>query len=305
MANSPKQAGWEARSKLGWWASHRFLVARRVSQGLILALFLSGPLFGVWLLRGNYSSSMLLDTVPMTDPLMLLESLFAGHWTAPVAIVGGIIIALSYALIGSRVFCGWVCPFSLVTDFAAWLRRKLNIRSSAPLSRSLRYGVLVVVLAGSAISGTLLWEWINPVAAMGRGLITGFGSGNIPLANLFQGLVIGFGAGIWLLLAIFLFDLLVVEHGWCGHICPMGALYGVIGAKGIVRVSAIGRERCTRCMDCFHICPEPQVLREPLFGKQESPLVLDKDCISCGRCIDVCAENVFEVKSRFNHSGAK
>ncbi|AJR00034.1 MULTISPECIES: quinol dehydrogenase ferredoxin subunit NapH [Hafnia] len=287
MANSANQAGRDARQRHGFIRSHRWLLLRRLSQLAILMMFLSGPWFGVWILKGNYSGSLLLDTVPLTDPLMMLESLFAGHWPALTALAGALVIVAIYALIASRAFCAWVCPLNPVTDFAAWMRRKLNIRQSASLPRGLRYGILLAVLAGSAVSGTLLWEWLNPVALLGRSLIFG---------------AVG---GLWLILAVFLFDLLVTEHGWCGHICPMGALYGVIGAKAMVRVSAEHREKCTRCMDCFHVCPESQVLREPVLNNDHSPLVLSKDCISCGRCMDVCAEHVFEFKNRFHRSGAK
>ena len=193
---------------------------------------------------------------------------------------------LFYALLGSKVFCGWVCPLNVVTDAAAWLRRKLGIRQTAKLSRGLRYGILTMILAGSAASGMLLWEWINPVAAFGRAFI------------------FGFGATAWLLLVIFLFDLLIVEHGWCGHLCPIGATYGVIGAKSLIRIKVIDRAKCDNCMDCYNVCPEAQVLRSPLHGKKdESLLVLSKDCISCGRCIDVCAEKVFKFSTRFDHSG--
>ncbi|OFS07857.1 quinol dehydrogenase ferredoxin subunit NapH [Hafnia sp. HMSC23F03] len=287
MANSANQAGRDARQRHGFIRSHRWLLLRRLSQLAILMMFLSGPWFSVWILKGNYSGSLLLDTVPLTDPLMMLESLFAGHWPALTALAGALVIVAIYALIASRAFCAWVCPLNPVTDFAAWMRRKLNIRQSASLPRGLRYGILLAVLAGSAVSGTLLWEWLNPVALLGRSLIFG---------------AVG---GLWLILAVFLFDLLVTEHGWCGHICPMGALYGVIGAKAMVRVSAEHREKCTRCMDCFHVCPESQVLRDPVLNNDHSPLVLSKDCISCGRCMDVCAEHVFEFKNRFHRSGAK
>lgn len=287
MANSANQAGRDARQRHGFIRSHRWLLLRRLSQLAILMMFLSGPWFGVWILKGNYSGSLLLDTVPLTDPLMMLESLFAGHWPALTALAGALVIVAIYALIASRAFCAWVCPLNPVTDFAAWMRRKLNIRQSASLPRGLRYGILLAVLAGSAVSGTLLWEWLNPVALLGRSMIFG---------------AVG---GLWLILAVFLFDLLVTEHGWCGHICPMGALYGVIGAKAMVRVSAEHREKCTRCMDCFHVCPESQVLRDPVLNNDHSPLVLSKDCISCGRCMDVCAEHVFEFKNRFHRSGAK
>lgn len=101
-----------------------------------------------------------------------------------------------------------------------------------------------------------------------------------------------------------LFDLLVVEHGWCGHICPVGALYGVLGSKGVITVAATDRQKCNRCMDCFHVCPEPHVLRAPVLDEQSPVQVTSRDCMTCGRCVDVCSEDVFTITTRWS-SGAK
>lgn len=284
-ANSPKDAGIEARQKLGWWHAHRFLILRRLTQLSIILMFLSGPLWNTWILKGNYSGSLLFDSIPMTDPLMTAEMLSAGYMPEWTTILGALILVALYAVVASKAFCSWVCPLNIVTDSAAWLRRKLGIRQSAKLSRNLRYGILAMILVGSAISGTLLWEWINPVAALGRVF------------------VYGLGATLWLILVVFLFDLLIVEHGWCGHLCPIGATYALIGAKSLLKVKVIDRARCDRCMDCYNVCPEPQVLRLPLHGDAEdSQIILSKDCITCGRCIDVCAENVFKFGTRFEGS---
>lgn len=280
--NKPQNAGLEARQKLGWWQAYRFLILRRLSQISIVLMFLSGPMWNWWILKGNYSSSMLFDVVPLTDPLITAESLATGYLPEWTTLLGALIIVAFYALVASKAFCSWVCPMNIVTDAAAWLRRKLGIRQSAKLSRNVRYVILAVILAASAVSGTLIWEWINPVAALGRVF------------------VFGLGATLWLVLIIFLFDLLVVEHGWCGHLCPIGATYGLIGAKSLLKINVVDRNRCDRCMDCYNVCPEPQVLRLPLHGSEEdSQIVLAKDCISCGRCIDVCAEKVFAWGTRF------
>ena len=284
-ANSPKDAGIEARQKLGWWHAYRFLILRRLTQLSIILMFLSGPLWNTWILKGNYSGSLLFDSIPMTDPLMTAEMLSARYMPEWTTILGALILVALYAVVASKAFCSWVCPLNIVTDSAAWLRRKLGIRQSAKLSRNLRYGILAMILVGSAISGTLLWEWINPVAALGRVF------------------VYGLGATLWLILVVFLFDLLIVEHGWCGHLCPIGATYALIGAKSLLKVKVIDRARCDRCMDCYNVCPEPQVLRLPLHGDAEdSQIILSKDCITCGRCIDVCAENVFKFCTRFEGS---
>ncbi|EYH83621.1 quinol dehydrogenase membrane component [Salmonella enterica subsp. enterica serovar Heidelberg str. N189] len=48
MANRKRDAGREARAKKGWWRSHRWLVLRRISQFMVLGMFLSGPWLGFW-----------------------------------------------------------------------------------------------------------------------------------------------------------------------------------------------------------------------------------------------------------------
>jgi ferredoxin-type protein NapH len=42
-------------------------------------------------------------------------------------------------------------------------------------------------------------------------------------------IIFGLGLGWTALVGLFLFDWLVVKHGWCGHLCPLGAFYSVIG----------------------------------------------------------------------------
>ena len=55
---------------------------------------------------------------------------------------------------------------------------------------------------------------------------------------MFRGIVFGIGAG-WLVIAgVFLFDLLVAKDGWCGHLCPVGAFYNLLGRWSLVKVNA-------------------------------------------------------------------
>ncbi|WP_394149391.1 quinol dehydrogenase ferredoxin subunit NapH [Vibrio maritimus] len=272
--NLAKDAGKDAIRELGWWRAHRFLILRRLCQLTIVGLFMMGPTWGI--LQGNLSSSMLLGTVPLSDPLLVLQTLATGHWPEVNALIGVTIVVVFYALLAPRAFCAWVCPLNIITDMAAWLRRKLNLKTSFKWSPTIRYWLIPVILLGSAVSGSLLWAWVDPVATLHRGLVFGMGAG-------------------WILIAlVFLLDLVLVEHGWCGHICPLGATYGVIGRKSLIRVKATQREACTKCMDCYNVCPEPDVLRQPL--KSGDRRIMSQDCISCGRCIDVCAPKVLEFK---------
>jgi ferredoxin-type protein NapH len=116
-----------------------------------------------------------------------------------------------------------------------------------------------------------------------------------------RGLIFGMGAGVFLVLAVFLYDLLVATRGWCGHLCPTGAFYGLLGRKALLRVAAPRREACNDCMDCFAVCPEPHVIRPALKqAGQTSPVIYSSDCTTCGRCIDVCGQQVFKLTHRLD-----
>ncbi len=280
--------GKEAVEKKGWFRAHQWLIARRISQLGILGLFLLGPLAGIWIVKGNLSGSMTLDVLPLTDPFLLLQSMLSGNLPVLSGALGALIVILFYGLVGGRVFCSWVCPVNLVTDLAAWLRRRFDLRSSAVLSRSLRYWLLGLVLSFPLVTGVIAWEYLNPVSMLHRGLFFGMGAGWVIIA------------------AVFFFDLLLVKQGWCGRLCPMGAFYGLLGSGALVRVKAANRDRCDDCMDCFAVCPEPQVIKPALKGAEQciGPVILDINCTNCGRCIDVCAEEVFQFGSRlYNQRG--
>ena len=278
--------GAEAIAKNGWLAAHRYLILRRISQLGILALFLLGPLAGIWIVKGNLASSLTLDVLPLTDPLVLLQVFLSGHIPESSAIIGASIVLAFYLLVGGRVYCSWVCPINIVTDMAEWLRRKLKIKNSANFSSKTRYWLLGGILLVAAVSGSVAWELINPVSMVYRGLIFGMG--------LAWGVVA----------AVFLLDLFVGRRAWCGRLCPVGAFYGLLGEGAVLRISAVRREQCDDCMDCFTICPEHQVIRPALKGadKGVGPLITSGNCTNCGRCIDVCARDVFEFTTRFPKS---
>jgi len=98
-------------------------------------------------------------------------------------------------------------------------------------------------------------------------------------------------------------DLLVSRRAWCGHLCPMGAFYSLLALPSVVRVRAQRRERCDDCMDCFAVCPEPQVIRPALKGAPQGigPVITGPNCTNCGRCIDVCTREVFNFGTRLHN----
>ncbi|MCL2830198.1 MAG: quinol dehydrogenase ferredoxin subunit NapH [Betaproteobacteria bacterium] len=294
--------GADAIAEFGWFWAHRWLILRRVVQVGILLLFMLTPLATAmiakgdtrlpWaslkIVKGNLAYSLTLDTLPLTDPYVALQSLVSGHLPETLGIVGVLIVLVFYFLVGGRVYCSWVCPINIVTDLAAALRRRLNIKGSAQLHRSARFWMLAMTLILSALTGTVIWELLNPVSMM------------------FRGLVFGIGAAWMVVLAVFLFDLFVMSRGWCSRLCPVGAFYSLIGHWSPLRISASKRAACNDCMDCFEICPEPQVIRPALKGEEKglSPVILASACTNCGRCIDVCSKDVFKFGTRFARSAS-
>jgi len=279
---SMRVPGRAAVAAKGWLRAHKWLLARRSSQLAILLAFALGPWLGVWIVQGSLTSSLTLGTLPLTDPFFLLQSFAAGQLPYREALIGAAIVVAFYLLVGGRVYCAWVCPMNVVTDAAAGLRRRLRITGSRAPSPTTRYWLLGAILVASAASGTLAWEWVNPVSMLHRGLL------------------FGLGAAWTLVLGVFLYDLLVAPKGWCGHLCPMGATYSLLNVGGLPKVSALRRAACDDCLECYAVCPEPQVIRPALKGGG-SPLVTGINCTSCGRCIDVCAQDVFQMTNRFHH----
>ena len=113
-----KRIGAEAVEEKGWLGAHKWLLLRRISQLSILALFLLGPLAGIWIVKGNLNYSYTLGVLPLTDPYVALQSLVAGHVPETLGLVGFAIVLLFYFLVGGRVYCSWVCPINMVTDAA-------------------------------------------------------------------------------------------------------------------------------------------------------------------------------------------
>ena len=282
---SNKRTGVEAVEAKGWLRAHKWLILRRVSQLGILGVFLLGPLAGVWIVKGNLNFSYTLDFLPLTDPYVALQAAVTGHFPEKLGLIGLAIVVAFYLLVGGRVYCSWVCPVNLVTDAAGWLRGRLGIKGSVHLSRRSRYWILGMTLIGSAATGVVLWELINPVSMLHRGLI------------------FGLGAAWAIVLFVFLFDFFVMSRGWCGHLCPVGAFYSIIGRWSPLRVAAPMRSACNDCMDCFEVCPEPQVIRPALKGEAKGigPVILAPNCTNCGRCIDVCSKDVFTFGLRFHN----
>lgn len=259
---------------------YRFLIARRITQISIMVLYVIANIYGINILMGNLSSSLILKTIPLSDPYAILQMFFAGAFLSFDILLGTFFILIFYMIVGGRAFCSWICPVNMITDLANFLRRKFGfnqIQKKQPASRNIRYWVITISFVISFFMGLAAFELVSPISMVHRGIIFGMGFG-------------------WAaMLVIFLFDLFVLKNGWCGHICPLGGFYSLVGRFSLIRVHH-NAPNCTACMKCKEVCPESQVLH--MVTKTSMP-VLSGECTNCGRCVEVCDDNAlnFSIKN--------
>ena len=262
------------------YKKYRFLIARRITQISVMVLYVIANVYGINFLTGNLSSSLLLNTVPLSDPYAVLQMAVAGAIISVDILLGAFIISIFYFIVGGRAFCSWVCPVNMITDLANYLRRKFGfnqIQKKQPASRNIRYWVIAISFVISFFMGIAAFELISPISMIHRGIIFGLGFG-------------------WAtIVIIFLFDLFVLKNGWCGHICPLGGFYSLVGRFSLIRVHH-NADNCTACMKCKEVCPENQVLH--MITKTSIP-VLSGECTNCGRCVEVCDDDAlnFSIKN--------
>ncbi|GBE30181.1 MAG TPA: quinol dehydrogenase ferredoxin subunit NapH [Bacteroidetes bacterium] len=253
-------------------SSYRYLLLRRLTQTVILVLFVLASSKVVNVLNGDFSFALFLDKLPLADPYAVLQMFFAGAKITIDVLIGAGIVFFFYALLAGRVFCSWVCPVNMVTDLAGFLRRKWKIGESGGSRnwpRSIRYWAFALGLILSLVFGMTAFEMISPIGIFHRGIIYGM------------------ELGWFVIVGLFLFDLLVLKNGFCGHICPLGGFYSATTRFSLLRVRHI-KDACTLCMLCKDVCPEKQVLH--LVGKKDG-IVESGECTNCGRCVEVCDDD--------------
>jgi len=267
----------------GWLVRNRFAIPRRLVQFGTLLLFFGTAHWG-WtvagrpLLQGNLSAASLAGTIPLADPFAALQMLATRHLLLPELWIGAAIVFAAWLLLGGRAFCAWMCPLNVVTDAAAWLRERLGLRDLLGIPTTTRYGVLALALVLSALLGVAAFEWVSPIGMLHRALVYGTPVGLVAVAG------------------VLLLDLAVLRHGWCGHLCPLGAFWSLAGRVGFVKVR-FDAASCTRCGDCVKTCPEPRVLN--LSRAAQRGVIEGGECTNCGRCVAICPEDslAFGIRS--------
>ncbi len=249
---------------------HRY---RRVFQILFLILLLVLLTLTFWPLGSIFLSSFLL-----ADPLLAINSVVNGviRWEFLLAVP----VLVSPLFLG-RAFCGYVCPMGFMVElFGPRRERHPGPRARAVLRRTPLFVLVVVlflILFGSAVflafdplslftrSATTL---LYPAVDRGLRLVGDVAYEIPPLQDAVDGTTeiltgrLVFANGLayklqLLMLAMFVGALAIsfIERRlWCRHLCPLGALLGLVG-RGAVYGRVVDERVCTTCEACVADCP--------------------------------------------------
>lgn len=183
----------------------------------------------------------------------------------------GLALLIATLLVGNA-FCGWICPFGALQDALTWVRNELGLKARhlpPAWDAGLRWGryvVLGVILYFSVTTATLWFADYDPY-------VTLFG-----LHWLFEwsdALWVGLG-----ITAVVLAASVVIDRFWCRYLCPLGAVFAVLGHLSLLRIKRV-EATCTDCTLCDRPCPVG------ITVSKANPLV-NTDCIGCMDCVATC-----------------
>ncbi len=217
---------------------------------------------------------------------MVQPWMYKTMWANPTYLV--VIMALPLiAFFISPLFCGWLCPAGLFTEFISKIvPDKFKIDLAGKVNPApVRYGVLVGVLIAPFVGGNVACAFCN--FAMMQNLVHA-----------------AFGNFTWLMhwssftLATFIIWLVVLGlfvkggRGWCNFLCPAGALMGLAHALGSKLPSGyalrIDNNRCGNCQTCISACPAWAI------SKQSPQPINHHLCNGCMDCMHVCPNDAID-----------
>ncbi|MEK7474428.1 MAG: 4Fe-4S binding protein [Candidatus Coatesbacteria bacterium] len=262
----------------------RSTIARRISQGFFLALFLwfcivSSVGMALWQLRG-----WPVDWFLQLDPLVALGTALT-TWSLPGELWWAL-VTITLTLVLGRVFCGWICPMGTLQQIVGWWgNRRKPVAEMVALNRyrpaqGIKYIVLAVLLGGAAL-GLLQTGLLDPIPLAQRSVsLVVLGVVDGPLAWLAvaprhyeESVLLG---------AVFLGLVLMclrIPRFFCRFLCPTGALLGLLSRFSVWRIG----KNTNPCHDC-HLCD-----RYCEGACTPAGAIRTGECVMCMNCLDGCA----------------
>jgi len=166
---------------------------------------------------------------------------------------------LFITLLFGRLWCGWLCPQTVLNEFTRSIKGRTHILS---------YVLLITI--SILVSAVLIWYFVSPYDFI-QGLIS-YNLGDVVW-------------WFWIVLSIIVFlNVAFVRETFCTTVCPYSKLQSALFDKNTMVIAFDpSREReCMHCDACVAVCPTGIDIRDGISEK----------CINCARCIDECRQRL-------------
>lgn len=181
-----------------------------------------------------------------------------------------LLIAFVTLMLG-RIWCGWVCPQTVIVDFTAFADKTVNKGLMYKLFAYLTTAMISIIVAAN-----LIWYFVSPYEFI-PDLIEG-GLGKITW-------------GFWTVLSVVMaLNFILLRQKFCATVCPYAKLQSTLydDATMVIAFDPGRKDECVECMACVRTCPVGIDIREGLNAA----------CINCAECIDACAQMMDKRQKR-------
>jgi ferredoxin-type protein NapH len=256
---------------------------RRITQCAVFVFMFVVPvlnLLEIYNITGTFYA-LNIGGLGVSDPAVILQAVFAvGELTIP--LISAAILPILIAVLFGRIWCGWLCPYHLLSDAIATLRN-LVIKKPAPIIGSsfganiTRFGFLIL---GTIAAGTISIPVLNYFSA------PGILSAEAMILVKERGLSVEF----IFIAAILILEFALFPRFWCRFFCPTGTVLSILKTDYTLHVSPgpkKSKKPCCSENNCAKVCP---MGLEPY---NESGNLL---CTNCGLCVDSCKTGRLKFK---------
>ncbi len=246
------------------WHRRHITLPQRLNS-LRFGLLLITLVFIGWIEQGQLSIVTLLGFIRAVFETFSFTFLLYD----PISLTLWLYVLITLFLWGRGTFCGWLCPFGALQEFAHQLGRKLGIRElniNQSLSNKMGW-IKYFILAGLVASTFLLTDLTDQFVEVEpfKTAITLTFQRSWPYVIY---------ALICIMLSVFIFK------AYCRFLCPLGAALA-IGGKLRMLDWLIRREECgTPCKLCSVQCRYEAIVRHDGSIKYH-------DCFQCFECVEI------------------
>ncbi|MCA1933421.1 MAG: 4Fe-4S binding protein [Calditerrivibrio sp.] len=249
---------------------------RRLIQIIVFVGMFIIPLLNILeitFIKGTFYSIDIGD-VAMADPFAIFQAFLVSRGIS-FGMVVSVVIPILIMLILGRVWCSWMCPYYLITEFIEYLRKKLRLKLNRPkyhktLPDKTNFVRFIFLIIGTIVAGISGIPLLNLISAPGV-----ISSQALVLIKFHYITFEIFFILLLLILEFFYFRF------WCRFFCPQGAFLSIFRVKNGLRVEKMV-DNCSNCLSCIRSCP---MILNPMEDG------LNPLCNNCGDCVDACPDN--------------